>query len=393
MALLTGLLFAGSLTPTFAADKQPGKGAIFFHKAAAWIDNIVLRGFDTAYVNLPEYRWRVALTTGETSVYSDFKSNDTYYFGDVTLRSISRPSAELGFNAGYRSIGFGYSWDLLHAYAQNLSFTAGSKMIGLDFARIRSTGFRTMLEMPMYLDQPEDLGEFGVHLMHTNASLWYAVNWRRYSHNAAIKQSYLQKRTAGSPIVTVSYSATNIAFNDSLNLLPQLTYNIQNLVTHQAAVGAGYGINYTPNQGKVLLHAAAVAKLAFYSINYVSFSGMDSISDFATPTFEIRPKTPFHFSGYLRAALSWEINRWVHLTAWAMAENVRFSAAADKADVHFSNWYWSAHIDFGVRFGAGMRRTKEVLKPTVFDLPPAPNTTPSGTTFPAWITDYFYTPQ
>lgn len=393
IVLLSGLLLVGSLVSVYAADKQPGKGAVFFHKTANWIDNILLNGLDTAYVNLPEYRWCVALTTGETSVYSEFKSNDTYYFGDVTLRSLSRPSAELGFNAGYRAISFGYSWDVLRAHAQNLSFNAGSKMIGIDFMRIRSTGFRTELDMPKYIDQPEDLGEFGVHLTHMNLSLWYALNWRRYSHNAAMKQAFLQKHTAGSPILTVSYSLTNIAFNDSLDLLPQLAYDISRLVTHQASVGLGYGINYTPNQGKFLLHADAVAKLAFYSINQVSFRGMDSISDFATPAFEIRSKTPFHFSGSLRAALSWEINKWVHLSAWAMAENVRFSAASEEADVHFSNWHWSAHINFGVRFGAGMHRTREVLRPTVFDIPPAANNAPTGKPFPTWITDYFYSPR
>ena len=391
--VLAATLVAGSLCAPVAQAGQPGKAGVFFHKTAAWIDNLLLRGLDTTFVCLPEYRWRVALTAGETSVYSDFKSVDTYYFDDVKLSSMSKPSGELGFNAGYRALGFGYSWDLLHAYAQNLNFSLGSKMVGLDFMRVRSTGFNTVLEMPKYLDQPEDLGEFGVHITHTNLAVWYAVNWRRYSHNAAIKQAFLQKRTAGSPIVTLSYSATNIAFNDSLEMIPELAADIKSLVTRQAAVGLGYGINYTPNQGKFLIHADAVAKIVFYSINQVTFTGLESISNFATPTFNIQPERPVHVSGTMRFALSWEFNEWVHLSTWAIADNVRFSAADEDMAVNFSNWHWSARVNLGVRFGAGMSRTRQVLQPTVFDQLPAKDAPSTRKPLPDWVTGYFYSPR
>ena len=113
------------------------------------------------------------------------------------------PSVDLGFYAGYRGLGFGYSWDVLHAYSRRLSFSFGSKYIGIDFSLQTSTDLTTKIAYGNQL-----LGELGTNLVtikNANLHVWYALNSVHYSHNAAIKQSFIQKKTAGSLLLHLSY--------------------------------------------------------------------------------------------------------------------------------------------------------------------------------------------
>ena len=166
---------------------------------------------------------------------------------------------------------------------------------------------------------------------------------------------------------------------------------VTHVVTHQVSVGLGYGINYTPNNGKVLIHAAAFAQLVCYSINQVSFAVADSIQLPGKPYYNIKPKTPVHVTGTVRAAVSWEINEWVHLSAWGQFNNIRFTShEREVTRLMMSNWNWQAHLTVGVRFGAGKKRVHEALandplpEKMTIELPKPRKPTPQ------WITDYFY---
>ena len=384
-----------TLTTAVAEDKQPGKVGVFFCRTGQWIDNILMRGIDSNYIALPEYSWRVSLTTGGVGLHSSYSASNTPILGDVKMSSMSRPSLDLGFNAGYRALVVGYNWDLLHAYAKNFSISLGSKMFGLEFTRLRSTSFNSTLFIPNYMPEPQPIGESGVWITHTNASLWYALNWAHYSHNAAIKQAFLQRKTAGSLLLSASYTATDIAFTDKEQVLPSLLADVQQLTTHQASVGLGYGINYTPNQGKVILHLAATAKLVCYSINQIYYLQHDSTPMIGRPCYSIRPEHPVHVSGTMRAAVSWEINKYVNMSVWGQADNVRFQAANNNERCEFSNWNWHAHLNIGVRFGVGKTRVRKIIE-TADQLDPDYYTPPAAvrrSRLPQWITDYFFSPR
>ena len=109
------------------------------------------------------------------------------------------------------------------------------------------------------------------------------------------------------------------------------------------------------------------------------------------PQYALHPSSPVHVAGNLRAAVSWEINQWVHLSAWGQANNLRFaSKAGDMTTFTISTWHWQAHINVGVRFGAGKKRVREVLGEPEQELAPAVPEKPSK--LPRWITDYFFSP-
>ncbi|MBQ6748574.1 MAG: DUF4421 family protein [Paludibacteraceae bacterium] len=380
------------------------KGLLFFYRLSDRVDRFLRQGIDTNYIDLPEHSWRLAYTNamiGVNSRISSTSSEPVVGNGDVTLFNKTTPSVDLGFYAGYRGFGFGYSWDAIHAYAQRLSFSLGSKSLGLDFSIHTSTNIQTSLVAGEW--SIPNLTKNNVVITNANLNLWYALNSAHYSHQAAVKQSYIQKKTAGSLLLHLSYMSSQVSLSDTLKipdmqlpLLPTLMSDMTAIRTRQIAVGIGYGINYTPNHGKVVLHASAAAMLVTYTVNLVSFYLPDSIAEGLPdePMYNLRPSFPVHVTGNVRAAASWEINRWVHLSAWATGENIRFRSAitANQNRIFLSNWDWKVQLSVGVRFGAGYERRNRALE-AAGELPQQVLRQPRPNKLPQWLTDFFYSPK
>jgi hypothetical protein len=371
------------------------KGLKFFYRIGERIDRYLLQNVDTNYITLPEHSWRFAYTNSMVGINSYYGTLFPGTTQQIAIISRTTPSVDLGFYAGYRGLGFGYSWDVLHAYANNLSFSLGSKSLGIEFQRQVSTNISGKFIDP---DAPKTaLGELPsglIWMRNANLTIWYALNSEHYSHNAAIKQSFIQKRSAGSLLLSLSYLYTDLTVQDTLTLagipvLSLLMAGVKSAVTQQIAVGLGYGINYTPNKGKVILHAAANLQLVCYSINQISIAFDDSLKAYlpGEAMFDIKPQYPVHVTGNLRAAVSWEINRWVHLALWAQANNIRFQSRDKEISyIRMRNWNWQVHLNIGVRLGAGKKRVREAL----IDDPIPPSVPIRTSKLPKWITEYFY---
>ena len=375
------------------------KGMQFFYRIGERVDRYLLQNVDTNYITLPEHSWQVSFTSSMVGINSYYSTNLLGETAKIALLSRTTPSVDLGFYAGYRGIGFGYSWDVQNAYTRHLKFSVGSKSMGLDFQRQVSTNLSGKVINPYDPSASSGILSKGyVWITNTNLTAWYALNSEHYSHQAAIKQSYIQKRSAGSILLSLSYMHTQMALQDTFTyhgvpILAIIMDSVKSITTHQVAVGLGYGINYTPNKGKVLLHAAANLQLVCYSINQLTLA-LDSSTVALLPgeaRFNIHPQYPVHVTGNVRAAVSWEINRWVHLSAWAQANNIRFrSKETELTEVIMRNWNWQVHLNLGVRFGAGRQRVLKALE----DLPPLSPSQPIRTSkLPQWIIDYFYSPS
>lgn len=394
------LLLASSLWA--AESKQPTKGLLFFYRSGNWVDNYLMRDVDTAYIRLPEHSWRAAFTSGTSGVNFTIHSTTTVdeLPNPLTLSLYNRTplSVDLGFYVGYRGFGFGYSWDVLHAYARRISFSFGSKFLGLDFSHQTSTNARTDVGLNGVL-LPTFSNDNKTSITNTKLDVWYALNAAHYSHNAAVKQSFIQCKTAGSLLLHLSYLASQIAFGDTVMIkeaemptLQALMSGVSGMTTRQVAVGIGYGINYTPNHGKVLLHASAAAMLVCYSVNHIGYYLPDSmLMDLpGEPTYVLHSAKPVHVTGNVRAAISWEINRWVHLSAWAIGDNIRFRSekTANNNELYLSDWNWKVQLTVGVRLGAGRDRVQQAL-----GHPQLHNEHHQHDHLPLWLTDYFWSPK
>ena len=388
--LLLALLLGSA--PSIATAANSNKAAAFFYRIGKWVDNFQLRGLDTAYITLPEHSWRIALTTGGTGIHANY-TTWVDPATPVSLISQTTPSLGLGFNANYRGYGGGYSWDVLNAYTTKWNLSLGSKFIGIEFLRHVSTNLNGQFVVNGALDPSLPAlkkGEFRI--SNTSLTAWYALNAAHYSHNAAIKQSYIQQRTAGSLLLSLSYLSSEFYILNTAKYIRDedmsvLFDGVTGMITRQVAVGIGYGINYVPVRGKVLLHAAANMQVVCYSINHVTYAVALNASMYGEPQYVLRPASPVHVAGNMRAAVSWEINPWVHLSVWAQANNMSFaSKSGDLSTLSIKNWQWQSYINIGVRFGAGKKRVREVLGEP--ELTPAASAKKSK--MPQWVTDYFF---
>ena len=395
------MLLAVTVVQAAEADR-PHKGLHFFYKSGNWVDNYLLQKVDTDYIGLPEHSWSVAFTSGMVGINSTIHSltliEPIDYPLKISIYNRTTPSVDLGFNVGYRGFGFGYSWDALHAYAQKLNFSFGSKYIGLDFSYQTSANIRSQAAINDRLVPSLD-SENNVVVTNANLSLWYALNAAHYSHAAAIKQSYIQRKTAGSLLLHLSYMSSKIGMSDSVMIagasdptLPSMMSGVQSITTRQIAVGVGYGINYTPNHGKVLLHASAAAMLVCYSVNHVGYLFPDSIQTGlpGEALFTLKPAQPVHVTGNVRAAVSWEINQWVHLSAWATGDHLRFVSekTAKGNELRIANWNWKVQLVVGVRFGAGKDRIRRALGEMEIQTGHRDHDH-----LPLWLTDFFWSPK
>ena len=393
--ILLALLMSGA--PAIATAADASKAAVFFFQLADKADAFLLNGLDTSYITLPEYRWSAALTTGGTGInatYTTWVDPAT----PIALRSHTTPSLDIGFNVGYRGYGGGYSWDVLNAYSKNWNLSFGSVIVGIEFLRNVSTNLTGIFAVGG-VENPSmpslNKGEFRI--ANTSLSAWYALNASHYSHNAAIKQGYIQQRTAGSLLLSLGYMSSEMNILDSAKYIrdeyvSMLFDGVTGTITRQVALGIGYGINYTPNKGKLLLHAAANMQVVCYSVNHVSYMPPEGVHLPGEPQYVLRPASPVHVTGNIRAAVSWEINRWVNVSAWGQANNLRFtSKSGDMSTLSISNWHWQAHLNIGVRFGASKQRRREVLGEP---LAPAETDTPEQQSkLPQWVTDFFFSPM
>lgn len=376
-------------------ERKPGKLAYWYCVGMDWLDKFCLKDVDTAYIGLPDNEWRIAFTNSEIGIHSNYTStmSDNPELGYISLLSTTTPSLDLGFQIGLRSVNFGYSWDVLHAYSQKLNFSLGGKSWGVELLRQKSSNIHTHVELQKFNAFNFDLDDNSIHITNTNLTAWYALNAAHYSHNAATKQAYIQKKTAGSLLLSLSYLNTDMTLQKDTLLAMWLLGNVQQMVTHQVAVGLGYGINYTPNNGKFLLHFAAYAQAVFYSINYVSYVDTLHHSKKVFPSYTIKPSSPVHITGNMRAAVSWEINKWVHLNARAQVDNIRFRARTDNGKVNLSNWNWQVYLTIAARIGVGEKRRNKILDEVgEGQYIPFEHKAPSKTKMPKWITGYFFSP-
>lgn len=377
-------------------ERKPGKLAYLYSVGMDWFDKFCLKEVDTAYIGLPDNEWRIAFTNSELGIHSNYTStmSDNPELGYISLLSTTTPSLDLGFQIGLRSVNFGYSWDVLHAYSQKLNFSLGGKSWGVELLRQKSSNIHTHVALQKFDAFNFDLDDNSIRITNTNLTAWYALNAAHYSHNAATKQSYIQKKTAGSLLLSLSYLNTDMTLHKDTLLATWLLGNVQQMVTHQVAVGLGYGINYTPNNGKVLLHLAAYAQAVFYSINYVSYVDTLHHSKKVFPSYTIKPSSPVHITGNMRAAVSWEINKWVHLNMRAQVDNIRFRARTDFGDANLSNWNWQVYLTVAARLGVGKQKRKIILDDvSEGTYIPFEYKAPSQTRLPKWITSFFFSPS
>ena len=305
--LITWLVF-GSVITLSAQSKNES----WLHRQSKTVqehlDSALYKKVDTSYIEVPKKAWRVILRPKANQLYTTLKSS----FDDELLSKLSQTysynfsSADISWNmivnqpvstsvgvwVGYRGLGVGYSQSLTKNSGRHFSLSSTGANYGLSFSLRRfSTDDVTM-------NIHEDLGDrvFDIQDSYpSNAPIWirsvfldgyYVFRGKRYSQAAAYNQSVIQRRSAGSFLLGLSWYQSSVDLSDKLNGdIILAANNVGKMKIHQANIGIGYGYNWVPARNW-LVNVMAMptvsvynrVKITKYESNYAYYI-RDDVSD------------------------------------------------------------------------------------------------------------------
>lgn len=328
-------------------EKTPwGKRAVKTVKT--FLDNLAFRNLDSTYLELPKHGWKVSVTTNFAGISASVEGHNIPTYQDISVDMRSKLSGQTAIMMGYRSLSASYSFDVAHGYSSDFNLAWFGKRFGVEFRSHSTEGLRGTLDATA-TEGNLPIKEGDTRLKATIINGYYVFNYKKYSLPAAMKQSVIQKRSAGS---LTAYALFLSARLDGKNQMASAMLNgLKKIEFYQAAVGLGYGYNYTPNQGRLLMHISAAPLLVFFNKNFITAAVDVPLSDgsrFQTDiSKEVKTKHKYFLTGVARASVHYNLSKQVYVGAAALVNDIRFSSASG-VEMQMDDWIVNASV--GVRF-------------------------------------------
>ena len=266
--LLLLVFVLAALLPAIAQDGLLGK-------VDRRLENRKMRArVDSAYIGLPQTRWKV-----KTSPQVEVNGFGVVHLDGgegVQLQMNSSPAYAEGFAVAWHNLEVGFSvnpaWFIprLKNKDQTYSFSMCGNRFGLT-AKLRSTttmqGTMTSFPDSTVVRIPQG----SCYDFSADFDAYYAFNGREFSFPAVFTQSQIQKKSAGSPFLSLSVRNGVTV----LEMIPELFDETMTLTTNMLAVGGGYGHNFvTPHRW--LLHVSAMANAVLLKDNTMKIGAVSS---------------------------------------------------------------------------------------------------------------------
>jgi hypothetical protein len=358
----------------------------FVKKIGRFIDSMSVKGLDRNYIDAPEKPWQVMVqgNINQSNLKMKSQIDGSVLFDDVkgilTCEPHVKPpvSSYVGFWAGYRGYGIGYSVNVGGDKGSifKIGATGGSYGINLRIHRFETDQPSVFFE---YDDISGDHVTFDGHYILidpmsvkiVNLDAYYLFNGKRFSYCAAYDQSVFQKRSAGSFMVGAMYYKSTITYDYGLDGdFVMMMGDIGKIKQYQFAVGPGYAYNFVPCKG-LLISALAMPMITLSNkvdvwnynsdLRKKSISGatdLDYPSDFLTYPAEGEDKIYFPVEKDFketyrsnitimfdaRLSITYNVGNWFFNTN---AQFNRFRFKLDSTQGNLSYWYVNACV--GVR--------------------------------------------
>ena len=252
MLVAIGMLWCGATDAMAQTDTHKKHG----EKIKAVADS-VNRILTTRYYRTPYDTNYVVRPVGQLTLKlrANLSGDDLYAKGNIYgVRSRAelhtKYKTTLSLGASYRGISLAFSINpakMSGSYSDyEFNFTYYSSRFSVDASYHRSA---TLSGDIKHGDQTERLEPNDVNLKVANLAGYYVFNHRRFSYPAAFTQSYLQRRSAGSWLLGLSYQGGTIESREELKErdpdAPDFRIKIGRL-----GVGGGYGYNLVLGKNK-----------------------------------------------------------------------------------------------------------------------------------------------
>ena len=390
----------------------------FFEKVDLGIDKFKYSKLDTNYIAPPQYKLMISVgnktfwnhdnihipfSWNDPDIYENYPGLENYETEEILSRT-SQTSLNLrvsycGFSASYAFTLNGKGSRKAFALGSNgnkFGFKMGFERNSLYNARFRD--YRYLPLMYTFLDALYEAGAIDKHytideiahhsvyerddiidkedeanidendmwelddIIRWYGNFYYAFNHRKFSMSAANYAQYIQKRSAGSFFVTGDVNFTRLHANNLFEADADTTFR-ERFSSFGIALGAGYGYNWTPNQGKFLLHGSIRPMIDVYSrmdydAHYATVvDGKEKKGKLNRRIPELQPlydhKMKLTFGGVARVAAVWNISPRI-VTGANMELTIRDNR--NSKDYRMYNSCLNLNAYFAMRFIKNKRR-------------------------------------
>ena len=290
--------------------------------------------YDSAYVIRPEGKGltlKVRMNQTGNSFHAKGTINGIYSKADLSTKH----KTTFSLAGNYRGIGAAIAinpakWSGAYKdYELNLNYYGSRLSLDLSYQRSESLSGDICGDRG---DKRLESGEATLKVL--NLVGYYTFNHRHFSYPAAFTQSYIQRRSAGSWLLGISYQGGSIKTNDELKQrspdAPEITIEFGHI-----GLGGGYGYNLVLGR-KWLLHASLLPTVVVYNRNKMILNGEDKEAQHVrfNMIFNERLAVVYNFS----------------LRYFAGATLVMNNSVFDDKNVVVNQNKWRARAFIGVRF-------------------------------------------
>ena len=241
-------------------------------KLGTFIDSMSVKGLDRRYIDAPERPWQIIAraTVNQTILSMDTQGDlvGMKYSANPYLKT--EPSQYVGFWAGYRGYGVGYTVNVGGDKGSSFTIgaTGGAYGINVRIRSIQNDEPNLNLESDLLSEAEKEAWKKAkltdpIRVKTVIADGYYLFNGKKFSYAAAYDQSVIQKRSAGSLMAGLMYNYTNIDYaTDGNGDIVYLMKGVGRVKLWQGSVGAGYAYNWVPARG-LLVNIMAMPMLTF----------------------------------------------------------------------------------------------------------------------------------
>lgn len=257
-ALLLLVIISFCCTSSFGQNEE---SVTLVKRFANWRERSMMRGCDTAYIQLPENAWIIKLNGISTFSEFNIQLNDVLNFEHAKMKIGSGMGFKSSFSLAYRGLELGYSIDQTNRYNRDIKLNLYNKRFGGEFQ------YQSFRRTSSTIETTNPDSTFNFKNDYTNRmtiNFYYVFNYKTFSYPAAITQAFIQKKSAGSFLLGASFFRNKIKlFQDGSG---QASFHDPIITLNQASIGGGYGYNFVCCESRLLFHISAMPMLLF-SIN------------------------------------------------------------------------------------------------------------------------------
>ena len=234
---------------------------------------------DTSYIFKPQEKWLFRTRSDVTQTFLQSKRIDADTGIDLGFHLKSNPKYRQNFGVGYRGVvlGFGIGIPFKHS-DKELALTVYTNPAGgeISYGKILSLKGTESIN-----DESHEMKEGELICRNIKIGGYYAFNWKKFSLPAAMNQSLIQRKSAGSPFATMDFRwvKTEPSEDWRRSFFPFETQSFF------FGVGGGYGYNWVPSP-HWLLHASVMETIGFVGTTKLTY-------DLLLTTKEYRYRTRF----------------------------------------------------------------------------------------------------